>query len=95
VSITYNFVSVERCRVFVESGPLLILPDKRFSTRTSYQGFHSSVGVEMFVLNTSPASMYYYFSTGVAYSNAVAENLENHAKFGKGFIFNNGFRFYF
>jgi hypothetical protein len=94
-TMVYNFVSIDRCRIFTEAGPFIILPDKRFSKKSSYQGFNTSAGLEMFVVNTSSLNMCYYFSLGVAYSKGKAESLESQPKFGKGFIFSNGFRFYF
>jgi hypothetical protein len=94
-SIVYNFINVDRCIVFVEAGPLIILPDKRLSKKNAYQGANASVGIEMFVLNSDSFNMCYYFSTGVTYSKATADNLENHPRYGNGFVFSNGFRFYF
>jgi hypothetical protein len=93
-SLVYNFMNIERCRVFAEAGPALILPDERFSKKTSYSGINVSTGLEMFVLNTTSLNMCYYFSLGIAYSKATAESLENQPRFGKG-VFANGFRFYF
>jgi hypothetical protein len=94
-SIVYNFVSIENCRVFVEGGPLVIFPDKRYSLKNSYQGFTAAAGLEIFVLNSSSLDMCYYFSVGGIYSEAIAETLENQPKYGRGFVFTNGFRFYF
>src|SRR5690349_10134790 len=51
-SIVYNFTSIERCRTFVEAGPFVVFPDKRFSSETSFQGLTASAGVEMFVLSS-------------------------------------------
>jgi hypothetical protein len=94
-SIVYNFFSEDRCRMFAEAGPFIILPDTRFSKKTSYQGINTSAGLEMFVINTTSLNMCYYFSLGIAYSKATAESLENQPRFGKGLVFSNGFRFYF
>jgi hypothetical protein len=94
-SIVYNFINVDRCIVFVETGPLIILLDKRLSKKSAYQGATASVGIEMFVLSSDSFNMCYYFSTGVTYSKATADNLENHPRYGNGFSFGNGFRFYF
>jgi hypothetical protein len=92
--MVYNFIRVDRCRVFVEGGPFVILPDKRLSKKNSYQGFAASTGLELFVLNSSSLNMCYYFSAGFAYSTATAENLENMPRYANGFVFSNGFRFY-
>jgi hypothetical protein len=94
-SVVYNFINVDRSRIFVETGPYIILPDKRFSKRNSYQGLSAAAGIEMFILHTSSVNMCYYFCVGIAYSKATADNLENQPKYGNGFIFSNGFRFYF
>jgi hypothetical protein len=94
-SLVYNFISIERCRMFAEGGPFIILPDRRFSKKTFYHGLNTSAGLEMFVINTSSLNMCYYFSLGIAYSKAAAESLESQPKFGTGFVFSNGFRFYF
>jgi hypothetical protein len=94
-SFVYRFISIDRCRMFVEAGPFLILPDKRFSKKNSYQGLTASAGLEMFVLNSSSVNMCYYFCVGVAHSDAIAETLESQMRYGNGFVFSNGFRCYF
>jgi hypothetical protein len=94
-TIVYNFMSMERSRIFIETGPFIILADQCFSKKTSHLGINAAAGLEMFVVNNSSLNMCYYFSLGAAYSSATADILENKPKYGDGFIFNNGFRFYF
>jgi hypothetical protein len=94
-SLIYNFIRVERCRVFTEAGPIIIVAEKNFSTKRLYNGATASIGVEMFVLNYSSLDVCYYASLGAAYSGAIADKMESHPKYGNGLVFNNGFRFYF
>lgn len=95
VSFAYNFKVVERSRFFMDVNPYMIFPDTKFSDVRSVQGIACSIGVEIFVVNTSAYKVTYYFSAGVAHSNAHAERLEQNPNYGGGFVFNNGLRFYF
>jgi hypothetical protein len=93
--IVYNFLSADRSRINLEAGTFFILPNKNLSVPASVQGFSGSTAVELFIVNSSYLNLCYYFSGGVSYTKTSAEKLETKSKLGNGFVFNNGFRFYF
>lgn len=95
VSMVYNIFTVERSRGYVEMGTYLVFPDEQFSQRKSIQGITSSLGIELFVVTKPGFHLCYYFSSGIGYIKAYADKLENKPRYGNGFVFNNGFRFYF
>jgi hypothetical protein len=94
-SMVYNMPLTDRARLYFEVGTYYIFPDNKFSDRKIVPGITSSVGVELFVFTSSKLNICYYFSGGIGYVHAHAEKLENEPHYGNGFIFNNGFRFYF
>lgn len=94
VSFAYNFKVVEKSRIFIDLNPYMIFPDTKFSDVRTVEGIACSIGVEIFVVSTSTHKVSYYFSGGIAHSNARAEKLEQNQDYGGGFIFNNGLRFY-
>jgi hypothetical protein len=95
VSTVYNIYTFERSRVYIELGTYFIFPDVKFSHRKSIQGVSGSTGVEAFITTNPNFHMCYYFSGGIGYIRAYADKLENKPRYGNGFVFNNGFRFYF
>jgi hypothetical protein len=95
VSMVYHFFTEERSRAYLETGTYTIFPDEKFSQRRSIQGIASSIGIELFLITKPKLNMCYYFSGGYAHIRAYADKLENKPRFGNGFVFNNGFRFYF
>lgn len=95
VSTVYNIYVFERSRAYIELGTYFIFPDAEFSQRKSIQGFSGVTGVELFVITNPNFHMCYYFSGGIGYIRAYADKLENNPRYGNGFVFNNGFRFYF
>lgn len=94
-NLIYNFLSVDRGRIYIEAGTFIIVPNKTFSGKCCQPGLNVSTGTELFVINNSSLDIAYYFSGGIGFSRATAEKLENHPKYANGFIFANGFRFYF
>lgn len=95
VSMVYNIFAFERSRGYVEMGTYMIFPNAKFSEHRSFQGLTSSMGVELFVITNPKFNMCYYFSSGFGYVRAYADKLENRPRYGNGFVFNNGLRFYF
>lgn len=93
--IVYNFNSVEGMRVYSGMGPYAIFPGNKFSDSRMVEGVICETGVELSVVTTPAMRITYYFSGGLAYINAYAEKLENNPRYGNGFVFSNGFRFYF
>jgi hypothetical protein len=94
ISMVYNTLIVDRGRVYFDIGTYHIFPDKKVSNKTNVQGITSSIGVELFVVTNPKFNVSYYFSSGIGYIHAHAEKLENKPRYGNGFVFNNGFRFY-
>lgn len=95
ISIVYNTLVIERSRFYFELGTYYTFPGENFSQKKSIQGITGSTGVELFVVAKPNFHMCYYFSGGYAHSRAYADKLENKPRYGNGFVFNNGFRFYF
>lgn len=94
-SLTYHALVVQRVRGYVEVGALFVFPDKSFSDKKARQGLTSSIGVELFVFTDPGLDVFYYFSGGYSLVKATAEKLEDRPHYASGFVFNNGFRFYF
>ena len=92
--MVYNMNMLERSRVYVEFGTYFIFPDDTYSNSRYVQGITGSLGVELFFSpKTKRAS--YFFSGGFAYIDAIADKMEDQPSYGSGFVFSNGFRFYF
>jgi hypothetical protein len=95
LSSVYTLISAERARSYFELGTIAIFPDHKFSDKKFKQGVTCSLGVELFVVSDSNFHICYYFSGGASSLKLYAEKLENKPRYGSGFVFNNGFRFYF
>jgi hypothetical protein len=95
VSMIYNFYTMERSRAYADIGTYVIFPDAKFSQQRSVQGVTASTGLELFVITNPKFHVCYYFSGGIAHARAYADKLENKPRYGNGFVFTNGFRFYF
>lgn len=85
----------DRSRWYIDLGPMFIIPQNRISEKKLVSGISALAGIEVFVLRTSNRSVGYHFNIGVNYANAYADKLENDPRYSNGFIFSNGFRFYF
>lgn len=94
VSMMYYPMMLQRARTYLESGPMIIFGDKKFTDQKLVYGFSSSLGVELFVFSDERTTICYYFSGGYAVVDAYAEKLETKPRYGQGFIFNNGFRLF-
>lgn len=93
--LVYNTSILEGDRAYFELGTYLIIPNQKFSTSKSIQGFTASAGVELFLLAGSKLQTSYYFSGGIGYIKAYADKIESQPRYANGLIFSNGFRFYF
>ncbi|HEY0656271.1 MAG TPA: hypothetical protein VGD65_24220 [Chryseosolibacter sp.] len=91
----YNTDAVDRTRIFLESGAYLIQPNKVFSSAKMHTGCFAAIGVEFFVAPNTRERFSYFFSGGFAAINARADKLEGRPHYGHGFIFTNGFRYFF
>ncbi|MFZ6013864.1 MAG: hypothetical protein ACOYXT_26220, partial [Bacteroidota bacterium] len=95
VSLVYNTLVIDRIRGYLELGTLYVFPDNSFSDQKFKQGIISSIGVELFAVSHPRLNVCYYFNGGLSSVRAYAEKLEDKPRFGNGFVFNHGFRFYF
>ncbi|HEY0653036.1 MAG TPA: hypothetical protein VGD65_07905 [Chryseosolibacter sp.] len=93
--LVYNTNTLERGRVFFESGAYLLQPNKTFSSANLRTGFYGAIGVELFVAPNTRQRFSYFFSGGFAAINARADKLEGRPRYGQGVIFTNGFRYFF
>lgn len=94
-SMVYRVATIERCLVYTEIGVHAVFPSIKFSEVSHVQGVSSLLGVNLFVIYTPDVALSYFFSGGIGYTNAYAEKLERSPRYASGFLFTNGFRFYF
>lgn len=92
--LVYNMRVRDRGRIYIEAGPIFLLPNNKVTQKSFEQGFSGMAGVELFG-RTPRVVICYFFSGGLAYCNASADKLEGRTNYGNGFVFNNGLRFYF
>lgn len=84
----------ERSRWYMDIGPVFIIPQRRVSQKRIVSGVSTVVGLELFLIRGN-SNFCYHFGIGLNYANAYADRLESNPRYSNGFIFSNGFRFYF
>lgn len=84
----------ERSRWYMDIGPVFIIPQRRVSEKRIVSGVSTVVGIELFLVRGN-SNFCYHFGVGLNYANAYADRLESSPRYSNGFIFTNGFRFYF
>jgi hypothetical protein len=94
-SLVYNASISERGRIYFDLGAYFVFPNQKFSEVKVVQGITCSTGIELFLYTGSKLQSSYYFAGGIGYIKAYADKMENEPRYGNGFVFNNGFRFYF
>jgi hypothetical protein len=95
VSWVYNTQLFDRSRIYVDMGTFVIIPNSKFAASKNIQGLSGFAGVELFVVTNPKLNISYYFGGGLNYAPAYADKMENKPRYGNGFVFSNGLRFYF
>ena len=83
-----------RADFVTEAGAIIIFPHNKFSGEKIENGHYALVGIEHY-LSHKVNVLTHHISIGLIASGARAEKLEYSPKYGSGFVFNTGFRFYF
>jgi hypothetical protein len=86
---------MDRSRWYIDLGPLFIIPQNKVSDKKLVSGISALAGIEVFILRTPNRGVGYHFNIGLNYANAYADRLDSDPRYSNGFIFCNGFRFYF
>ncbi|SKC83564.1 hypothetical protein SAMN05660236_4485 [Ohtaekwangia koreensis] len=92
--VVYSHIN-ERSRLYIDLGPVLIIPQSGVSEKKVITGVNALVGIEVFLLQTGNTNLCYNFGIGINYADAYADKLENSPRYSNGFVFSNGIRFYF
>jgi hypothetical protein len=92
--VVYQRGILMNAKLFYEAGVFYIFPNQKFSTSKVLPGYYSLIGVEYNLSKKTRHKTTYYLSPGLLTSKARAEKLENSPRYGTGFFFNTGFRFY-
>ena len=95
LGMRYYTQLIERARFYSEAGIAGLHLNKDISSRKFSPGSYALLGVEIFVENTDDYNISYFFGGGYQQAKGVANKMEPNATYGKGFLFTNGFRFYF
>jgi hypothetical protein len=82
-----------RADFVTEAGAIIVFPHNKFSEKIE-TGHYALIGVEHY-LSHKVNALIHHISIGLISSGAHAEKLEFSPKYGTGFVFNTGFRFYF
>lgn len=86
---------MDRSRWYIDFGPMFIIPPNKISEKKMVSGISALAGIEVFILRARNRGVAYHFNIGLNYANAYADKLESDPRYSNGFIFSNGFRFYF
>lgn len=85
----------QRSRWYIDIGPMFIIPQYKISEKRLLTGLNAQAGMEVFLLKANNNGLTYYFSAGLHYAQAYADKLESSPRYSNGFVFSNGFRYYF
>jgi hypothetical protein len=94
VGLLYRRRLSPRADFVTEAGAMIVFPHNKFSDKKIETGHYALIGVEHY-LSHKVNALTHHISIGLISTNARAEKLEFSPKYGNGFAFNTGFRFYF
>jgi hypothetical protein len=93
-ALVYNFKFMERTRIYEEIGFTGIIPDPMLPDKKLLPAAYELTGAEIFILQNKKAAWCYQFGVGFTHAQGQAEKRETKPYYFNGFMFTNGFRFY-